>query len=254
MTSDRMSLCRQLVASVLTGVLGAGVLAAVLLSTTAPALAHSSAGSRSDARRLVEHRVRPGETVTGLAVRFHAWTDEVIARNHLGRGAHLDVGQHLVIPVVVAALPRHRAHHDTHHQPHQARAAVRRVVARTAAAHGVDPQLALAVAWQESGWRMGLRSDAGAIGAMQVLPSTGAWMSLYEGRRLRLHRLHDNVTAGVRLLDVLLDETTRTRRAVAAYYQGLGAVREHGIYGESRPYVRNVLAIRDRLEAGRPPA
>ena len=253
MTSDRMSLVRQLVASVLTGVLGAGVLAAVLLSTTAPALAHSSAGSGSDARRLVEHRVRPGETVTGLAVRFRAWTDEVIARNHLGRDARLDVGQRLVIPVVVSAIPRQHHTHHTHHA-HHARSAVRRVVARTAAAHGVDPQLALAVAWQESGWRMGPRSDAGAIGAMQVLPSTGAWMSLYEGRRLRLHRLHDNVTAGVRLLDVLLDETTRTRRAVAAYYQGLGAVREHGIYGESRPYVRTVLAIRDRLEAGRPPA
>ena len=128
------------------------------------------------------------------------------------------------------------------------------MVARTAARHGVDPQLALAVSWQESGWQMDRRSSAGAIGAMQVLPSTATWMSLYEGRRLHPHRLADNATAGVRLLSVLEGETSNRRRAVAAYYQGLGAVRDHGIYPVSRPYVRNVLAIKHRLEAGRPPA
>jgi len=127
-------------------------------------------------------------------------------------------------------------------------------VAHTATRHGVDPQLALAVGWQESGWRMDVRSSAGAIGVMQVLPATGAWMSLYEGRRLHLHRLADNATAGVRLLRVLHEETRSRRRAVGAYYQGLGAVREHGLFGETRHYVANVFAIRHRLEAGRPPA
>ena len=101
---------------------------------------------------------------------------------------------------------------------------------------------------------MDVRSTAGAIGAMQVLPATGAWMSLYEGRRLRLHRLADNATAGVRLLSVLHQQTSTRRRAVGAYYQGLGAVHEHGLYRETRAYVRNVLAIRHRLEAGGPPA
>src|SRR6478609_11602848 len=76
-------------------------------------------------------------------------------------------------------------------------ATVRRTVATTAARHGVDPQLALAVSWQESGWQMDRRSDAGAIGAMQVLPSTAAWMSPYAGHRLHLHRLADNAVAGV---------------------------------------------------------
>jgi LysM repeat protein len=227
-------------------------------------------------RRILDHRVQPGETVTGLAVRYHAWTAELISHNHLDSSGSIVVGQRLEIPVVVSALPHHhrrhharahrlRAHHPVVREHHAVPARspapaptgtadVRRTVARTALRHGVDPQLALAVSWQESGWQMGRRSDAGAIGAMQVLPATGAWMSLYEGRRLRLHRLADNATAGVRLLQVLGDETGSRRHLVGAYYQGLGAVHEHGLYGETRDYVADVLAIRGRLAAGLPPA
>ncbi len=101
---------------------------------------------------------------------------------------------------------------------------------------------------------MDRRSDAGAIGAMQVLPSTGAWMSLYAGHRLHLHRLADNAVAGVQLLRFLGEETGSPRHLVGAYYQGLGAVRSDGLYGDTKDYVANVLAIKSRLEAGRPPA
>jgi len=246
----------------------AGTLAAAVVDTSVA----SPAAADPPGRRIVDHRVRAGETVTGLAVRYHAWTAELVARNHLGPAATIRTGQHLEIPVVLAALSQHRAHHHrghhrAHHRAHHrvarprpvhradpARAAVRRTVAGAAARHGVDPQLALAVAWQESGWQMDRRSSAGAIGAMQVLPATGAWMSLYEGRRLRLHRLGDNAAAGTRLLGVLRDATGSRRRTVAAYYQGLGALREHGLYGETRHYVADVLAIRHRLESGLPPA
>ncbi len=245
----------------------AGVAGLTMLLLPTPAQA--SDGDLPPGRQILDHRVRPGETVTGLAVRYHAWTAELVAHNHLGASGAIRVGQHLEIPVVKSALPRHRTKAHRHHRRpghraghHRTRPAapppgtgtVRRTVARTAVRHGVDPQLALAVSWQESGWRMGPRSAAGAIGAMQVLPGTGAWMSLYEGRRLHLHRLADNATAGVRLLRVLGDETGSQRHLVGAYYQGLGAVRSHGLYGETRHYVANVLAIKGRLEAGRPPA
>lgn len=252
MTSGPRTLLRTLAGAVTTGLLATGLVGTTLL--TAPAHADP------DGRRLVGHTVRPGETVTGLAVGYHAWTDELTARNHLDRAGHLRVGQHLVIPVVLAALPHHPHRPHDHSHRHRrgfgdpGRATVRRVVARTARHRGVDPRLALAVAWQESGWQMDRRSSAGALGAMQVLPGTAAWMSLYEGRRLHPHRLVDNAVAGVRLLRVLGDETSSRRRQVAAYYQGLGAVRSHGIYAQSRPYVRSVLAIERRLEAGRPPA
>jgi hypothetical protein len=254
--------------------LASGLVGAALVLGSAPAGAAS--GEASSARRIVDHRVRPGETATGLAVRFHAWTSELIARNDLGPDGHLRVGQRIEIPVVVAALPRRgerahysarpeRRHAGTQHRSRSedpsrtssraadpSRATVRRVVAATAARHGVDPQLALAVSWQESGWQMDRRSSAGAIGAMQVLPSTAAWMSMYAGHRLHPRRLADNAQTGVRLLGVLRSETTNRRRAVAAYYQGLGAVRSHGLYGETHAYVANVLALKRRLEAGLP--
>lgn len=255
--------------------MASGLVGAALVLGAAPAGATS--GEASSARRIVDHRVRAGETATGLAVRFHAWTSELIARNGLGPDGQMRVAQRIEIPVVVSALPRagERARHgvrperrpaDTQQPGSRAehatraprrladppRAAVRRVVAATAARHGVDPQLALAVSWQESGWQMDRRSSAGAIGAMQVLPSTAAWMSMYAGHRLHPRRLVDNATTGVRLLGVLRSETTNRRRAVAAYYQGLGAVRSHGLYGETHAYVDNVLALKRRLEAGLP--
>lgn len=125
--------------------------------------------------------------------------------------------------------------------------------ARAARRHDVDPQLALAIAWQESGWPMDVVSDAGAVGAMQVLPSTGRWMEQYAGRVLRLRTLRDSAAAGTLPLRVLDANTSRTQHVIAAYYQGLGAVRRHGLYDETERYVTNVWAIKHRLQDGRSP-
>lgn len=237
----------------------------------APSPAHADHARVPDGRTATPYVVRPGDTATGLAVRFRAWTAELIAHNHLGPDARLRVGQRIVIPVVTArarstaqrrqAAPRKRAaSHERRTRPRVRRHAdpsrerVRAVIARTARRHGVDPHLALAVSWQEAGWQMHHVSSANAIGAMQVLPSTGEWMEQYAGRALRLWRLHDNATAGVLLLKVLGDHTTRPRHRIGAYYQGLGAVRSHGLYGETKRYVANVVAIKSLLERGLPPA
>ena len=265
---------------VLSRLTAAGVTGGLLLTglTTVPA----SADDRPlPPGRVAKHyTVRPGDTATGLAVRFHAWTAELISHNHLGSSATLRVGQRIEIPVVRAAArrDRSRATHRTHQRPtahmkhtkhvtkhraarpqprrtaHPGRAHVRRVIVDTARRHGVPPKLALAVSWQESGWQMHRTSSADAIGAMQVLPATGTWMSLYAGRPLKLRHTRDNVLAGVLLLGVLDDQTRYRRHQVGAYYQGLGAVREHGLYGETKRYVRNVRAIHLRLKHGLPPA
>lgn len=234
-----------------------------------------------DARRIIRYTVRPGDTPSGLAVRFRAWTAEVVEMN----GPVLRVGDRIRIPVVLAAVARDRkrapksgkskpskpsksAKSTRPARPHKkksrpprssapstspSRATVRRVITRTAGRHGVDPQLALAVSWQESGWQMHRDSTAGAIGAMQVMPATGRWMSLLVGRRLRLRDLHDNALAGVVLLKVLRGEARR-KVAIAGYYQGLAGVRRHGMYDDTRRYVANVLALKQRFEEGRYPA
>ncbi len=246
------------------------MLAAILsvpVSTALVAPAHADHADVPDSRRLVPYVVRPGDTVSGLAVRFHAWTAEIVSTNHLGQGGVLRVGQEIVIPVVRKrdrssdGGTKHGGKHGGKgrtttmwQHPDRAREKVRRVIAGAARHHDVDPQLALAIAWQESGWQMGVVSGAHAIGAMQVLPSTARWMEHYAGRRLRLHRLGDNAQAGVLLLRVLSHHTHRRTHKIGAYYQGLGAVRQHGLYDETKVYVGNVVAIKRRLEAGRPPS
>jgi hypothetical protein len=226
---------------------------ATLATVLTAAPAHADHQQVPAERTLVSYVVEPGDTVSGLAVEFHAWTAEIVAHNHLGRSGALQVGQRIEIPVVGKASGGSSQTTMWQH-PDPEREKVRRVVAGAARNHGVDPQLALAVSWQESGWQMGVVSHARAIGAMQVLRPTGRWMEHYAGRPLDLRRLGDNATAGVLLLDVLSRHTQRRTHKIGAYYQGLGAVREHGLYDETRAYVDNVVAIKRRLEAGRPPA
>jgi len=248
----RLPTTAALLASLVGGVLATGPLAAPAAADHEPL---------PQGRDLRSHVVQPGETATELAVRYHAWTAELIAHNHLGDSAALQVGQRLEIPVVRSAVPERSARRsrtaddqsgDRSSGPTRAR--VRDRIEAVARRSGVDPELALAVSWQEAGWRMHHVSDAGAVGAMQVLPSTADWMEWYVGRPLRPRRLHDNVVTGVTLLRVLADQTGTQRRQVGAYYQGLGAVREHGLYRETKAYVDNVLAIKRRLEQGLPPA
>jgi soluble lytic murein transglycosylase-like protein len=130
---------------------------------------------------------------------------------------------------------------------------VRRVIVRTAHRQHVNPRVVLAIAWQESGWQQRRRSSAGAIGAMQVMPGTGRWMSVYVGRRLNIYSLRDNVLAGVVLYRVLRSQTSK-KRAIGGYYQGLGSIRQRGTYPSTRRYVRNVLAINRSLRRGWNPA
>lgn len=268
---------------------GATLLAGTLVlgvATAAPAAAEKWPGHPG--RTLVDHVVKPGETATGLAVRYHAWTAELVRLNRLGPGGHLVVGQKLRIPVVDAAVtdkpqagkpkagkpkagkpkadkpksskptstkprtPKQRAWDRKmraagwDHWRHSRRA-IKRMIFTEARRQGVPPRLAQAVAWMESGWHQPVVSEAGAIGVMQVLPETGEWMELYAGRELNLRNTHDNILAGVLLLAVLADHTRNERQQVAAYYQGLGAVQEHGLFEESKRYLRGVRAIRQKL-------
>ena len=133
------------------------------------------------------------------------------------------------------------------------RSQVARRIAAEARRQGVSPTLAQAIGWQESGWQQHVVSGAGAIGVMQLLPGTGRWMEAYTGGPLDLRDTWDNVRAGVVLIHVLQRSTRDTRHAIGAYYEGLGGVRRHGLSAETRRYVRDVQAIRRRLESGRLP-
>ncbi|WP_425564790.1 transglycosylase SLT domain-containing protein [Pseudarthrobacter sulfonivorans] len=49
---------------------------------------------------------------------------------------------------------------------------------------GVDPSLGLAFAMQESTFRQNVTSSAGAIGTMQIMPTSREWASQLVGRQL----------------------------------------------------------------------
>ena len=241
-------------------------------SAVATVATHHRTGKRwpgHPGRRVISYRVRSGDTASRIAVRFHAWTAELLAINHKTSASFWYVGEKVKVPVVTARAghhpdkkkhhpakkhPRHKAKKKKkkskpHHTSHSSRARVRDEVKRVAREHGVNPHMALAIAWQESGWQQDVRSSAGAVGAMQVMPKTGRWISVLVGRRLHLRRLHDNVVAGVVLYELLRRDHS-VRGALAGYYQGLGSVHAHGMYKSTKRYVRNVKHLKRALDHG----
>ncbi len=211
--------------------------------------------------RIVTYTVRRGDTVSAIGKRYNVRQSTLLATNHLGTAGRIHVGEKLRVPVpvtntfngrtypaaVVAAANRNRAILEHRTQP--SKATIRRMIISTARRYGVDPHLALAVAWQESGWKQRVVSPANAIGTMQVLPSTGRYSSSLVGRRLDLLDARDNIIAGVVLLE-RLTTWARLPNAVAGYYQGLGSVRRNGMYADTKQYVTNVLLIKRRLDLG----
>ena len=120
-------------------------------------------------------------------------------------------------------------------------------IVATARRYGIDPNLALAIAWQESRWNQNSRSHKGAIGVMQCLPGTGRWMSRRIGRTLDLNDTRDNITCGVALIKTLSKSATNDRELIAAYYQGMASVRSRGMYDDTKRYVTSVQRHRNQM-------
>jgi soluble lytic murein transglycosylase-like protein len=106
--------------------------------------------------------------------------------------------------------------------------------------HGVDPELVHAVVQAESNYRADARSQVGARGLMQVMPSTAKDFGIKN-----LYDPQNNLEAGVQYLKFLLVRFPGDlKRAIAAYNAGPAAVAKYkGIppYQETQQYVRKVL-------------
>ena len=106
--------------------------------------------------------------------------------------------------------------------------------------------LVRAVVLTESGGRANALSPKGAVGYMQVLPSTGKEMGASD-----LRDTWQNIYAGAKYLRKQLDRFGNLEHALAAYNAGPGAVERHGgipPYRETRDYVQRVFSWMDRLE------
>jgi soluble lytic murein transglycosylase-like protein len=127
-------------------------------------------------------------------------------------------------------------------------AEVRSLVDTWAGRYGVDPALARALAWMESGYQTNLTSHAGAWGVMQIIPPAWDYVETVLLQQDVPRTAEGNVRIGVALIRQLLREFDGDERlAVGAWYQGPRAVREHGLYPETKVFVANVLALRTRV-------
>jgi soluble lytic murein transglycosylase-like protein len=183
------------------------------------------------------YRVREGDTLAGIAARYGSTVSKLARANRLRSPNLIVVGARLVIP---NPAPRAGANADA--------AAVRALIDRWAAHYGVDPSLARALAWMESGFQPRIVSSVGAWGVMQVTPATWDFVtSVLIG--FPVARTTDgNVRVGVAYLRHLLREFGGNERlALAAYYQGPAAVRARGLLPESRSFVADVLALKSRM-------
>src|SRR5207244_10897060 len=92
------------------------------------------------------------------------------------------------------------------------------------------------------------RSPSVPWGLMHTTPPTWAYVqNILLGVRVP-RTTSGNIRVGVAYLHHLLHEFGgRTRLALAAYYAGPAAIRRWGIGRQSRPFVRNVLALVGRV-------
>ena len=214
------------------------------------------------------YEVKAGDSLIGISRAQKVDLADVLRLNHLTEQAVIHPGQRLLLPgpdpnavpntflgrtypdAVAQAAAANRATLATRQVP--TRDQMQAIVIEAARSMGVDPALAQAIAYQESGFNQRVVSPANAIGCMQVIPRTGVWASDLVGRPLDLLDGKDNATAGVAVLAALLAQAPE-RDAIAGYYQGLASVRAHGMYDDTRRYVASVLTLKARFAAATDP-
>ncbi|MDQ1057886.1 LysM repeat protein [Arthrobacter globiformis] len=239
--------------------LGAGTAVAA-----APAKAAAPAAARS-----ASYVIKSGDTLSGIAARHGVKLADVLSANRLKVTSVIYPGQKLAIPgkasavqpassvtplvpssflgytypaAVVSSANKNKALLNS--SPVPSLAQMQSIVADTARRMGVDPALAQAFAYQESGFNQRAVSPANAIGTMQVIPSSGEWASDLVGRKLNLLDPYDNATAGIAIIRQLIRTSKNLDYAIAGYYQGQYSVNKHGMYTDTKHYVAAIKAHR----------
>ena len=231
----------------------AGTTLKIPSASAAPA---SSASSSSSAPPpLGAYKVRPGDSLSGIAatagvpVQQLAWMNGLDPDKYLLAGTILKLPTGAQGPSSAAPAPAQTIVPAAEPNPTPERVSSTQI-AQIAAEHGVPSGLANAIAWQESGFNNSMVSSANARGVMQIMPGTWDWVNrtLTNGNPLNPNSAIDNVRGGVLYLRQLLQDFGGDQNlAAAAYYQGAGAVKSRGLYADTQQYVNDVAALRARF-------
>jgi hypothetical protein len=180
--------------------------------------------------------VREGDSLTAIANAHGTTIARIASLNKLDPAKPIVIGQKLRVPLGTARTLRAQSVN------------VGSILDSWSSRLGVDAHLVRALAWMESGYQTSIVSKAGAVGVLQTLPSTREYVeTVLVGSKIP-HTVDGDVRVGVLYLKHLLgafngDESL----ALAGWYQGERAVREHGVYNQTKPFVANVLALRTRM-------
>lgn len=111
--------------------------------------------------------------------------------------------------------------------------------------YNMDPDFIRAVIKQESSFNPNAVSGAGAMGLMQLMPSTAAGLGVTNA-----FDVNQNVDAGTKYLKEKLDMYGDLRLALAAYNAGSGTIQSRGVHSandlykmpeETRNYVTKIM-------------
>jgi soluble lytic murein transglycosylase len=145
-------------------------------------------------------------------------------------------------------------------------------IATVAQKYDIDPYLLTAVARTESGFDPSAQSHAGAVGLMQLLPSTAKWVTGLDSwkgpKNPALTSPVDSLELGACYLAYLQGSFDNPVAALAAYNAGQGIVRqwvksaggsdsfgsEDIQYAETREFVSRVQQAKARFEKAHPDA
>ena len=213
-----------------------------------------------------DHTVQPGENLVGIARQHGVTVAELVRSNGLGDPNHVVAGTTLHLPGRTStaatttgakpAKPSVRRGSTTtkaatalagkgpaYTLSDDQRRQVNQLLDRAAREFGVKPSLLKALTYTESRWHQDAVSSVGAIGVGQLLPATATWLAGLMGEPgLDVRSAQDNVRLSARLLRLLIDRTGSTKQALAAYYQGIGAVLQRGVSTGGARYAAIITA------------